>query len=86
MLDHDPLIAETLALAQAEVATGSGRLEPAMRIWRPVISEGSKTVRPQDNPFEHEEIRKRVADFKAIQQRFQLERENYYWATMSRVR
>ena len=41
---------------------------------------------PIDRSFERDEIRRRVADFKATQNKFQQGREEYYKATIAKVR
>ena len=43
-------------------------------------------AKPKDKLLEREEIRKRLEEFKATQNRFQREREEYYKATMTKVR
>jgi hypothetical protein len=41
---------------------------------------------PKDKLFEREEIRQRMADFKATQSKFEREREEYFKKTMAKVR
>src|ERR1035437_5594105 len=42
--------------------------------------------KPKDRLFEREEIRQRVADFKATQLKFEREREEYFKRTLAKVR
>jgi len=81
MRDHDRLIVETLALAQAKVETMPFRIELPMQTGQPEMIV-LKPAQPSDDYFNREEVRMCVADFKAIQRRFQLAREEYYRDTM----
>jgi hypothetical protein len=46
----------------------------------------SQMANPKDKLFEREEIRQRMADFKATQVKFEREREEYFEKTMAKVR
>jgi hypothetical protein len=70
-----------LALAQAKVATMPVRVELPMLTGQPE-RKVLKPAQPSDDYFNREEVRRRVADFKAIQRRFELAREEYYRDTM----
>ncbi len=84
--DRDRLIEETLAFVQ-EVATLKPILiEVPKQIEPPKAIEVVQIAKPKDKLFEREEIRRRLADFKATQNRFQREREEYYETTMAKVR
>jgi hypothetical protein len=84
--DRDLLVEETLAFAQKIAAAKTVRTE------FPTLVESSKTLelaqmaKPKDKLFEREEIKQRVAAFKANQNKFQREREEYYKTTMAKVR
>jgi len=79
MKDRDRLIEETLAFAK--------RLGPVTRQVEPSKAVApQQPLKPRDGIFEREDIRQRVADFKATQNKFQREREEYYKATMAKIR
>lgn len=83
MKDRDLLISETLAFAQKVAAAKSARIESPARIEPQIRVE---LARPKEKLSESDEIRRRMADFKATQHKFQLEREEYFKKTMARVR
>jgi hypothetical protein len=82
--DHDLLVQETLAFAQRLAAGRPARIEALPQ------DEPARAVEPVPKPydklFEREEIRQRLAGFKATQHKFQREREEYYRMTMAKVR
>ena len=86
MRDSDLLITKTLALAQSVSAHRPIGMEPQAqdKPTETIALEGTAT--PKDKPFERDQINQRVADFKATQTKFQREREEYYNATMPKVR
>jgi hypothetical protein len=81
--DRDLLVEETLAFAQKIATVKTVRTEFPTRVER---SEPAQTAKPKDKLFEREEIKQRVAAFKATQNKFQREREEYYKTTMAKVR
>ena len=85
MNDRDRLIEEALAFVQG-VTLKPIRIETPMQVEPPKAFALQQPAKPKDELFEREEIRQRVADFKATQNRFQREREEYYKATMAKVR
>ena len=86
MRDRDLLIKETLAFAQSVAAVNPVQIEPSTRVEPPKTVVMAQFATPKDKIFEHEEIRQRVADFKATQHKFQCEREEYFKKTMARAR
>jgi hypothetical protein len=85
MKDRDRLIEETLAFAKSVAKLGPVQIEaPQVETSKAVAPQES--TKPRDRLFEREEIRERVAEFKATQNKFQREREEYYSATMGKVR
>jgi hypothetical protein len=84
--DRDRLIEETLEFAKSVAMRGPARIETPRQVEPPKAVELVYIAKPKDKLFEREEIRQRVADFKATQSKFQHEREEYYKATMAKVR
>src|SRR3954470_6937315 len=89
----EALMAETAALAAA-TAVAIPHKPPVARPQAPidlVVSILNEPSRPAPRPFnygppEREQISKRVENFKAHQERFRREREDYYSKVMLRVR
>jgi hypothetical protein len=90
---RDLLIEETLAFVQG-VAVNTSRIpsvqqaveakEPATPLQKPVIA---KDLEPKDKiEMERTVIQRRVANFKAHQERFEREREEYFATTMAKAR
>ena len=75
---------ETLSLAERRIAPKSVGIDALTH------AELSKAIRqnvkPKDKFFEREEIRQRMADFKATQRRFEIEREEFFKNTMASLR
>jgi hypothetical protein len=99
MKDRDRFIEETLAfvqglptlkptLKQVEPPKAFAPEQPAKpkQVEPPKAFAPEQPAKPKDKLLEREEIRKRLEDFKATQNRFQREREEYYKATMTKVR
>jgi hypothetical protein len=85
MRDRDLLVEETLAFVQT-VATGNPvRIETAKQMEPPNTVAIPPIAKPKDKLSERDVIRKRVADFKATQHKFEREREDYYRRTMSTI-
>jgi len=88
------LIAETLLLVEAVSTAESKPFEAVQQSAKPdeVIPSSSQTPAAKELTGEERlaseraAMRKRVETFKANQQRFQREREEYYEATMAKVR
>jgi hypothetical protein len=79
--DRDLLVQESTALAQRVAPARPVRVEapPAER------RKSDKLAQPKDSLFEREEIRQRMADFNATQDRFQQEREEFFKKTMAKL-
>jgi hypothetical protein len=84
--DRDLLVEETLAFAQKIATVKTVRTEFPTQVERSKALELAQTAKPKDKLFEREEIKQRVAAFKATQNKFQREREEYYKTTMAKVR
>ena len=86
------LIAETLLLVEGVATAESKPFEAVQRSAKEVIPSSSQTPAAKELTAkerlasERAAMRKRVETFKANQQRFQQEREEYYEATMAKVR
>jgi hypothetical protein len=82
----DLLIEETLAFVQGipSVQRAVEAKEPAKPVQKPVIA---KDLEPTDKlEMERTVIQRRVANFKAHQERFEREREEYFATTMATAR
>jgi hypothetical protein len=85
MRDRDLLVEETLAFVQ-RVATGDPvRVETAEQIEPPNTVAMPPMAKPKDKLSERDAIKKRVADFKTTQHKFEREREDYFRKTMSTI-
>jgi len=82
--DRDRLVEEGLAFIQTLAAAKRVRIETQTQ-EPPKAVDLTQIAKPRDKLFERDEIRQRVADFKATQHRFQREREEYYERTMAKA-
>jgi hypothetical protein len=81
------LVEETLAFVQEVANAEPHREAPPTQVVATVKSIIQPNLpRPKEKLFEREEIQQRVADFKATQHKFAREREEYYKATMAKIR
>jgi hypothetical protein len=81
------LVEETLAFVQEVANAEPPREPPPMQVVATVKSIiQPKLPKPKDKLFDRDEIQQRVADFKAMQHKFAREREEYYKATMAKIR
>jgi hypothetical protein len=81
MLERDLLLQESLAFAQRVAAARPVRVETP-----PVeLRKMDELAQPRARPSERQEIRQRTADFKATQDRFKQEREEYFKNTLAKV-
>lgn len=75
---------ETLSLAEGRIAPKPVGIDALTH------AELSKAIgqntKPKDKLFERDEIRQRIADFKATQRRFEIEREEFFKTTMASLR
>ena len=75
---------ETLSLAERRIAPKSVGIDA---LTHAELSKAiGQNVKPKDKFFEREEIRQRMADFKATQRRFEIEREEFFKNTMASLR
>jgi hypothetical protein len=90
MRERDQLIEQTLAFVEGVAAARPARIEPAKkaepaRKAEPAV-EPPKPAGPPSLASERAEIERRVANFKANQQKFQRAREAHYDAIFSKAR
>jgi hypothetical protein len=78
------LVEDGLAFIQTLAAAKRVRIETQTQEPSKAV-DLTQIAKPRDKLFERDEIRQRVADFKATQRRFQREREEYYEKTMAKV-
>jgi hypothetical protein len=84
----DALIEETMAFAKSVKVSPSGAASPVVAAVEPLIAEPPPTrQQPLSNSItsERDEIRRRVENFKAHQQKMTREREDYYLQTKART-
>jgi hypothetical protein len=84
MRERDQLIEQTLAFVEGVAAARPARTEPAKKA-EPAV-EPPKPAGPPSMASERAEIERRVANFKANQQKFQRAREAHYDAIFSKTR
>ena len=86
MRERDQLIEQTLAFVEGVTAARPARIEPARPVEPPKIVAPPKWREPDFTVSERVAIQKRVANFKAHQQKFQRAREDHYNAVFSKTR
>jgi hypothetical protein len=94
MRERDQLIEQTLAFVEGVAAASPMRagaagpvpIEPSRPVEPPRHAEPAKQAAPGFMASERAEIQKRVANFKAQQQKFQRAREEHYDAIFSKTR
>jgi hypothetical protein len=96
MRERDQLIEQTLAFVEGVAAARPARTEPAKKLEPVKTAEPAKKAEPAIEPpkpmgppslaSERAEIERRVANFKAHQQKFQRAREAHYDAIFSKAR
>ena len=75
---------EILSLAERQIAPKASGIDALTCVE---LSKATRqNVKPKDTLFEREEIRQRMADFKATQRRFEIEREEFFKTTMASLR
>ena len=83
----DPLVEETLAFVQGVASAESDRDERLMQATELIKSVlQSELPKPKDRLFRDELLEKRLSEFKAVQHRFERERDEFFNKTMSKVR
>ena len=75
---------DTLSFAERRIAPKASAVDALtpVELSRAI----TQNVKPKDKVFEREEIRRRMADFKATQRRFEIEREEFFRKTMASLR
>jgi len=88
MRERDQLIEQTLAFVEGVAAASPKRTDAAVsaRIEPPRPVEPLKPAGPGFMASERAEIERRVANFRARQQKFQRERDEHYNAVFSKTR
>jgi hypothetical protein len=86
MRERDQLIEQTLAFVEGVSAARPVRIEPPKKLEPAKAVEPAKPAALASMASERAEIERRVANFKANQQKFQREREEHYHAVFSKAR
>ena len=83
----DLLVEETLAYVQGVASAESDRDEELIQATELIESVlSSKLPKPKDRLYKDEELQNRLSEFKAVQHRFDRERDEFFRRTMSKVR
>ncbi|MDO8400350.1 MAG: hypothetical protein Q7T45_21250 [Bradyrhizobium sp.] len=83
----DPLVEETLAFVQGVASPRSDRDEKAIQAAELIESVlHPELPKPKDRLFRDEKLEQRLSEFKAVQHRFERERDEFFNRTMSKVR
>jgi hypothetical protein len=83
----DLLVEETLAFAQEVVSAKSNRdVTPAQAAELIETVLRSSLPKPKDRLYKDEKLEKRLSEFKAVQNRFERERDEYFKKTMAKIR
>lgn len=86
-MDHRFLdLEQTLAFAEGRIAPKTVGVDALTQVEFSKTVTSAQTFKPKDRLFERENMQQRVADFKATQRRFELEREDYFTKTMAKLR
>jgi hypothetical protein len=84
---RDLLVEETLAFVQEVASAESHREVTPRQVVATVKSVIQPNLpKPKDRLFKDEELEKRLSEFKAVQQKFERERDEYFKATMAKIR
>ena len=86
IVQADPPVLATLDAVLAEESTAPSRLPEAPSPLPQPTTWPARLPPMTVPPFERDEIKQRLANFKAHQLRMQAERESYYSQTMARTR
>ena len=83
----DLLVEDSLALVQGVASAESRRDERVIQATELIESVlQSRLPKPKDRLFRDKELEVRLSEFKAVQHRFEREREEFFYKTMSKVR
>jgi hypothetical protein len=77
---------ETLAFAEGRIAPKTVGVDALTQVELSRTVTPAQTIKPRDGLSEREEMQRRMADFKATQHRFEIEREDYFKKTMANLR
>jgi hypothetical protein len=75
---------DTLSLAERRVARKASAMDALTHVEP--SKAATHNVKPKDQVFEREEIKQRMADFKATQRRFEIERDEFFKNAMASLR
>ncbi len=75
---------ETLSLAERQTAPKFVGIDALTHVE--LTKMVTQNIKPKDKFFERDEMRQRMADFKATQRRFEVEREEFFKNTMASLR
>jgi hypothetical protein len=76
---------EALSLAERRIAPNPVRTDALTMVEPQKAAAPKQTIKPKDNIFEREDIRQRLAAFRATQRRFEIERDEYFKMTMANL-
>jgi hypothetical protein len=83
----DPLVEETLAFVQEVASAELYRDVTPIQVVEPAKSVTPPNLpKPKDRLYKDEELEKRLSEFKAVQNRFERERGEYFKKTMAKIR
>ena len=77
---------EALSFAERRIARNPVRTDALTLVEPQTAAVPKQTIKPKDNIFEREDIRQRLAAFRATQRRFEIERDEYFKMTMANLR
>jgi hypothetical protein len=77
---------ETLAFAERRIAPNPVRTDALTQVGLSKTVTPTQPIKPKDKLFEREDIRQRLAAFRATQRRFEIERDEYFKMTMANLR
>jgi hypothetical protein len=76
---------ETLSFAERRIASKPVRIDVLTRVETSKAVALAQPIKPKDKFFEREDIRQRLAAFRATQRRFEIERDEYFKKTMANL-
>jgi hypothetical protein len=77
---------ETLSFAERRIAPKPAGIDALTLVEPQKAVALMQTIKPKDKLFEREDIRQRLAAFRATQRRFEIERDDYFKMTMANLR
>jgi hypothetical protein len=77
---------ETLSFAEWRIAPKPVGIDALTQVELSKTATPAHAIKPKDKFFEREEIRQRMAAFRATQRRFEIERDEFFNITMANLR